>query len=617
VTAPFLTAFVAVVALAFADGGYPPAQWGLAIICFVLVGVTALIVSDPPWPNRLELAFLAGLVAFTLWTGVSTLWSPGASAPIFEAERNIVYVAAFSALLLLPSRRSPGALTAGVLAAAVVVSFYGLCTRLFPGSLGGTYDPSGGEQLGAPIGYSNALGLLATIGIVLAAGVAAHGRSVANRALAAAALVVLGPTLYFSFSRGSLVALGAGLLLQVAVDPRRGRLLGSAFLAAPAALAVLMASRSALAAPAASLETAREAGQQLAAMLLLLGLAAAAFAPLLHGVEQRIRPGPLAGRVLAIALAASAVAAGAAAIAVAGGPVALVQRGADAFGDTQPSLSNDLDERLFSVSGSGRADYWRVAWSMFREDPLLGSGAGSYEAHWLRDRPASFAFDARDAHNLYLETLAELGPVGLALLIATLTLPLVGLARARRRRFAAAAGGAYAAFLVHAGVDWDWEVPALTVAALVSGAALLAWSRGNVARETMTGARRRVALVLALPVTAIALAAHVGNRAVAASEAATSRGEPVRGAAEARRARAWAPWSHEPWQRLGEAELALGRDASARVSLLRALELDPENWLIWYDLSLVSRGEERARALERVITLNPLSPEAEEIQTKP
>ena len=62
---------------------------------------------------------------------------------------------------------------------------------------------------------------------------------------------------------------------------------------------------------------------------------------------------------------------------------------------------------------------------MVRDEPLLGTGAGSFEAHWFRER--SVAFHARDAHNLYLETLAELGPVGLALLLATLALPLLAL----------------------------------------------------------------------------------------------------------------------------------------------------------------------------------------------
>ena len=615
--APFLTGVVAVVALAFADGGYRPADWGLALLLFVVVAVCALVVSDPKWPGRLERAFLAGLVAFTLWTALSTLWSTGAAAPVLEAERNLVYVAAVAGtLLVLQTDTSSAALTGGVLAGAAVVSLYGLGTRLFPGRLGGAYDPFGGNQLAAPIGYSNALALLATIAILLSLGVAAHSRSAPIRSLAAAALVPLAATLYFTFSRGALVALAAGLLLQLAVDAKRGRLVAcAAVLASPAVVGWLLASRSsALVVPGAPLERAEEAGWRLALALLLLGVAAAACAPLARSAERRLRPSRRAGRVLLLGLALSLLAVGAAVVVAAGGPVTLVQRGVEAFADTQPSPPGDEGERVLNASGSGRADYWAVAWDMGRESPLLGSGAGSYEAHWLRDRPASYPFDVRDAHNLYLETLAEVGLVGLILLVVTLAIPLFGLVGARRRGVAPAVGGAYVAFLVHAAVDWDWELPAVTVAALLCGTALLAWRRGDATGETATGRRRLVALTLALPMVAIALVAHVGNRALQASEAATLRGEPVRGAAEARRARTWAPWSHEPWQRLGEAELALGDDRAARASLRQALERDPENWRIWYDLALVSRGEERARAVARVQQLNPLSPEADEIR---
>jgi hypothetical protein len=591
----------------------------LAALFFVAVAVSALVVSDPPWPRRLELAFLAGLVAFALWTALSTLWSPGAAAPVLEAERGIVYIAAVgAALLVLSTRRSPAALTGGVLAGAVVVSLYALGTRLLPGRLGGAYDPSGDLQLAAPIGYSNALALLATVGILLSLGVATHGRTALVRPLAAAAVVPLGATLYFTFSRGALVALAAGLALQTAVDSRRGRLLAAALtLAAPAALGVLLASRSqALVVRGAPLERAQEGGWRLAAALVFLGLGAAACAPLARAAEQRFGPGRGARRILAIAVALS-LALAAVGIVAAGGPVRLVDRAVDAFADTQPTPPGDeRGERLLNVSGSGRADYWSVAWDMSREAPLLGSGAGSFEAHWLRDRPPSFPFDVRDAHNLYLETLAEVGLVGLAVLVLTLSLPLVGLARARQRALVPAAGGAYVAFLAHAAVDWDWEIPAVTVAALLCGTALVAWDRDDDRGEKVTGRRRVVALGAALPLVAIALVAHVGNRALAASEAALLRGERAEAAAEARRARAWAPWSHEPWQRLGEAELALGHDRAARTSLHRALELDPENWRLWYDLAAASRGEGRARALVRVKLLNPLSPEADEIRVE-
>jgi O-antigen ligase len=142
------------------------------------------------------------------------------------------------------------------------------------------------------------------------------------------------------------------------------------------------------------------------------------------------------------------------------------------------------------------------------EHPILGSGAGSYGLYWLRYRPnPSFA---QDAHNLYLETLAELGPLGLGLLLAALAAPLVG-ARAHGDPLAATAAGGYAAFLVHAGVDWDWEVPAATLAGLFCAAALLV--AGRPATTAPVSGRGRIALLaptLALLVFATVRVARSG-----------------------------------------------------------------------------------------------------------
>lgn len=597
-------------ALGWASGGYFPSEWGLAILAFALVAATAVLVGDVPPPGGLAVGFLCGLAGLALWAGASTFWSPGAAAPVLEAERGLVYVsAAAAAILLLALGANVPALLGGIVGGAVLLALYALATRLFPGRVGGAYDPSSGYQLAEPIGYWNALGLLAAIAILIAVGLAAHVDHLAVRALTAGSLVVLLPTLYFTFSRGALGALVAGAIVQVAVEPRRARLLVTGLvLGAPAAAGVLYASRfHALTAPGDSLTTAQGEGRQVAMIFAVLALVAVVAAVALQVAERRLRVPKRAGSLLVAATAAVAV------IVLAVGAVSGGDRVMDELGAPVEAGGGDLDRRLLSTSGSGRGDYWRVAAEMAREEPLLGQGAGSFEAHWLLERPV--AFHARDAHNLYLETLAELGPLGLALLLGTLALPLLALRYARRTPFGPAAAGAYAAYLLHAGVDWDWELPVVTVPAILCAAALLVRTDADEG-AWLVGRRRLTALALLVPLVGVALVAHVGNRAAAASIAAAEEGEPERALEQARRAIAWTPWSEEGWQLRGEAELQLGDEAAARRSLQRALERNERSWSIWFDLAVASSGSERERALGRAKSLNPLSSEVEELQTE-
>jgi O-antigen ligase len=116
--------------------------------------------------------------------------------------------------------------------------------------------------------------------------------------------------------------------------------------------------------------------------------------------------------------------------------------------------------RLASVQ-SNRYAYWKVALRTFADHPLRGVGSGGFQAEWLRERP--FREPVRDAHSLYLETPAELGIVGLALLAALIAAVAVAAIRSRQ----AAAVAALAVWALHAGVDWDWEMPALTLVAIV------------------------------------------------------------------------------------------------------------------------------------------------------
>ena len=161
------------------------------------------------------------------------------------------------------------------------------------------------------------------------------------------------------------------------------------------------------------------------------------------------------------------------------------------------ALGSEGDQPL-TLFGENRPHYWRVAWQDFEANPALGSGAGTFGAFWLEHRPVDEF--VHDAHSLFLESLAELGPVGLVLLVIGLGVPLLGL-RGREDPFVAAAAGAYVAFLLHAAVDWDWEFGAVGLVGILCAGALLVGTRPEHAQPVSLATRAALlALLLVLGV---------------------------------------------------------------------------------------------------------------------
>lgn len=613
---PAVLAFVTATAVSAANGGYFPTEWGWSAIALLLVAGTAVVVRTRLPLGRLEWTMLGALAAFTGWVALSITWSTSSAQPVLETERDVVYVAAVAALVVVASRRSLPWIAGAVLAATYSVSAFALATRLAPNAVG-SYDSSAVYQLATPFGYWNALGLFVAIGLLLGVGFAAHGRSTLLRAAAAAALVPLACTLYFTFSRGAWLAVAAGAVVALALDPARLRTVAILLALLPApALAVFAASRShALTHAGAPLAAAARDGHRVAVVLVVLSVLEALVALALCGPGRRLVENRRAGIAAAATLVVVVGVGAGAALVRAGGPAKLVGNAYDAFTSPERPNGSDLNRRLVNLSGSGRTDYWRVAWHDFVDHPLLGSGAGSYERFWIRDRPN--AFYARDAHNLYLEVLAELGPVGLALLAIGLGTPLVAAVRLRRRPLAAAVAGAYVAYLLHAAIDWDWEMAGLTITALLCSGALVVAARPEQSGRTLTAPLRVASLALVVPLVAFAFVLQVGNSTLEAAARAADRGETARAEAQARRAKTWLPWSFQPWQILGEAQLAHGDLVAARRSFRVAIAKDSQNWGLWLEFAEASKGATRRRALDRASRLAPRSAEVADLRRRP
>jgi hypothetical protein len=566
---------LAVLALGLDAGGYYPRAWEWCSLAALGVAAAVLAVRRRLDVSSREWSLLAALAAFMAWIAVTTAGRRAvATLAVPELQRAGLYLTVLWAAIVLPARRSPRALPAGVLAGIVVVSVWGLAVYLFP-NVGRAPDLFEGRHLFQPVGYANAFGILVGMGALLATGLAAApGRPLA-RALCVGSLVPLLTALALSSSRGALVAVGLGLAVSIALDPARQRLLAILWLAIPLPLlSVAIALHSRVDDSHVPMTLVARDGHVVAIATAALTLVATAAAFLL------LRTGRLTGLSRRMLVVGGVVAA------TAGIVVALA------------GASRSLGDR---------PRYWHAAWLDVVHHPLLGSGAGSFEVAWLRYR--TIGDSVLDAHNLYLETLAELGPLGLLLLVIALAIPLSAIPRARPTAPAASICGAYVAFLGHAAVDWDWEMPVVTVTALLCAGALLNAERPIAKPGSTRG--MRVALIGAAAVTAcfaaltaVALRGSLSLHRAAKDLQSHSWVEAERAARDAAR---WQPWSAEPYDLLGQAQLARGQKEAAARSFRHALRLDDRRWVTWYELGRIGDGRERQVAFEHILRLDPLA----------
>lgn len=383
--------------LAADRGGYFPTTWGWGVVPLCWVAVMALFVRDHISLSRLELAFLGVLIAIPGWYAVSIARSHDVPQSILEVQRALLYPAGVLAVLLVTRRSTTRHLLTG------------------------------------PITYWNALGIYSAVGTLVAAALATTGRSIVARALSAATLPVLVPTMYLTFSRGAWIAMAIGLLGAVAVAPKRLTVITGILALAPApAIAVIIASRSgALSHLQSSLARAQHEGHRMALAVAVLAVVSAGVGVAITLAERRPHVSARARRASAGALGAVGIAVVVAAFVHFGNPVSVARNSWDSFTGppVQVTSNSNLNKRLFTLSSNGRIDIWAKAIDAFAEHPLSGVGGGSFERYWNQHRNSDLK--VVDAHSLYVEVLAELGPLGLLLFVALVGLPLV--AGIRRR----------------------------------------------------------------------------------------------------------------------------------------------------------------------------------------
>jgi hypothetical protein len=472
-----------------------PMEMGLTLAGGLAV---ALAVALTPARRRAYGLWSVGLLlVFAALSALSVVWSVQPDYSWQDASRLLAYSGVFGAAIVL-ARSAPArwsAVLGGVILAAVVVCGYALLSKVFPGQIGAEQPLA---RLQEPYGYWNALGLTADLGAIacLWLGARRSGHALLS-ALAYPAIGLMLVTLMLAYSRGALAALVLGLALWLCLVPLRLR--GARVLlvgGVGAGLAVAWDfSRSALTTDHLPLATRSTAGHQLgvvlAAMLVLLaaaGLAIGFLGDRRPGGEDRAVARRRAGAVL-LALPVLAVLALAGALTASHrGLFGSISHAVSTLTNPNAPVPSNGPGRLTAIA-SVRARYWKEALQIFDAHPLLGSGAASYEIARLHYRTE--ALNVKQAHGFVVQTLADLGLVGLLVVLALLAAWLVAAGRAthpfnrrwsgwrwRRqtgveRRYSPERIGLLSmvcvvvTFGVHSFVDWTWYVPGDACVALL------------------------------------------------------------------------------------------------------------------------------------------------------
>ncbi len=605
---------------AFNAGGFFPDSTGVGTLVVAYILMARIALAQRPFEGftrPLGIA-AAALVLYALWTLLSVFSSDAPERALVEFDRASLYALAFVLFASVPktSERLRW-MVRSVAVAFVAICAAALVTRVLPEvwSIPRTYADN---RLNFPLTYWNALGLVASLGFILCFHLSASEREPPLvRVLASAGIPVLAAALLLTLSRGAIAAGIVGLLVYVAAARPRA-LLGALIALVPATAITLAVTYDANLLVSSTEPTSPEAvaqGHSVALAAGLCALAAAGLRLLLLAVDARlarISLSPAAKRVFAGATAVVGV------LIVVGASVSIGFTGGlreqyDRFANSPVAGdASDPRQRLTSVGNNERLDPWKVALDDFDEHALRGRGAGTWGLSWNQERPGPR--EVLDAHSLSLEVLGELGLVGTILLGTGLGILLLGLARRStglERTLYAAAFSAGIAWLLHAQVDWDWEMPAVTIWLFMVGATAL--SREPVAEVASRRSPMALRAGLILAVSGVAALAGViaisetnANRSLAAIEvgdcntavdAAQSSNSVL-----ATRVRAYEIEAY--------CDASAGRNREAAEAMQKAVERDPDNWEPHYGLAVVqaAAGLDSRQAARQAARLNPREP---------
>jgi O-Antigen ligase len=616
--------FGLVVYLGLEGGGYDPLvhdRVGIAVWWFLLAGVA---VGALPRRRRLPALACIGLglfAAFVVWTALSLSWTESVERTSADLARVAGYLGAFTLAIFGASHSSARRMVAAVAAGIAVVAVVALLSRLHPAWFPTSHETaqflsSGRERLSYPLNYWNGLAGLIAIGAPLLLHLATGAKTIVTRVAAAAVLPAIALAAFFTLSRGGIAAAFVALVVFLAFAPDRLPKLFTALVAGVGALVLIVTTthRDALQHNLLN-DTAHSQGNEVLVLTLvvclIVGLVQVGFSAM--AVQGR-RP-----NWTVISKHQSRVAVAAAGLVVLLAAVAFNApgRAADGWdefkGEGAPGKGA---ERLSSVAGESRYQFWSAAVEENASKPLTGTGSGTFEYWWTRNGDVPEI--AHDTHSLYLQTLGELGIIGLLVLAAFLLAVLVGggrnVVRAGRSRpeLAAALAGCVA-FCITAITDWMWQIPVLAIAFLVLAAVLVTAGEPE-GEDERAGSKAplRVGVVLVALLAIIAISIPLASTSLLRQSEADARAGDLPAALNAAHSAQNAqPDAASP--RLQQALIleSQGDLPTAAAAAVAATERESTNWRTWLVLSRIEAelGDASAavRYYRKARMLNPFS----------
>jgi O-antigen ligase/polysaccharide polymerase Wzy-like membrane protein len=625
-------------------------QVGLAVVAIIAAGM---------WLGRAGLRLDASptawwgvglLAAFTAWSGLSLWWSIAPDRTWGELNRATAYLllVVLGIAVGTSAARAVERLALGLLGVFLMVALYAYGGKVLPGvNVPGLFDlnhASTVSRLRAPLEYWNALALVCVIAIPIAVRVVADmDRRAIVRLAALAATCLLIVVVGLTYSRGGFLALSVAALLMTVLGGARLRglvVLGVAGFAALLILGVAF-TRVGLTGNGIPLGQRISDGRVLLGATVFCGALLMAAGLALLRLERRINWSRERSRKIwrtlgIVGLAVAVVALGGVA-ASDRGPGGTLSDIAKSFTETREDRVTD-PVRLISTNSGNRWIWWKEAAGAFSDRPVGGWGGGSFPLVHLRYR--TNRIPVAQPHSVPLQFLSETGFIGAALALGGLgALFFVAFGRVRampwgrERDFGVALFAGAVAWLVHGLVDWDWDIPGVTVPALVALGVLCGLPSAGAGRP-----RRRVGpfgepepsgyglRMVALAATTLLLAVYgvscvlpawsdskTAGAGIGVTSEATAE-ELERAAAQAELAARLDPLAVHPLFVASSIAQGRGRLLDSRRYLLEAVDRQPNNPETWLRLAALALQladrEGLRRAAYKALELDPNNPVA-------